>query len=322
MSHYQQLIDFLHGCDDLLLTAHHDPDADCLGSMLGLYHMFAGKQRGWVMVLEDEIPQNLHFLPEVELIVHPQQILRRPAAVLLVDCGEVSRVSRGWLDTYIGLPFYCIDHHISNDFKGELAVVEPDASSTGEIVAALCETAGQPLSTEAATCLYSAIVSDTGCFRYENTTPRALEIAARLLRLGVDMEQVRIKLFENRSPSGIAILQTALNNLQFIAEGRLCYTFVRHKEALAVQAKVADLNNISNFTLLQNGVIIGVFFEEYEDHVKISLRSRRGLRVDKLAQSLGGGGHMRAAGCSLKGDLDSILPQVLSKARKLLENEV
>jgi phosphoesterase RecJ-like protein len=319
MLRYQEFFEFLSSCDDLLLTGHHDPDADCVGAMLGLYHICDGARRGWVIALEDEIPPNLHYLPGVELIVRPASITARPTAVLLMDCGEPQRASHGWLDAYAGLPFYCIDHHISNDFNGELSIVEPRASSTGEIVAALGEAAGLPFSMEAATCLYSAIVSDTGSFRYENTTPRALEIAARLLRLGVEMEQVRINLFESRSPSGMAVLQMAFRNMQIIAEGKLCYTFVSLEEALAVQAKVADFSNITNFTLLLDGVKIGLFFEEYSDYVKVSLRSRRGIRVDKLAQALGGGGHMLAAGCYLPGSLENALPHVLEKALETLK---
>jgi phosphoesterase RecJ-like protein len=264
------------------------------------------------------MPPNLLFLPGIERIVRPADIVAQPAAVLLVDCGEVRRASRGWLNAYSSLPFYCIDHHISNDFAGDLAIVEAEASSAGEIVAALSEAAGWLINNEAATCLYSAIVSDTGCFRYENTTPRAMEIAARLLRLGVNTEQVRIKLFESRSPSGIAVLQAAFRNLHFVAGGQLCYSFVRHEEAQAAQATAADLHNIANFTLMQAGVKIGLFFEEYSDHVKVSLRSRTGLRMDILAQSLGGGGHIRAAGCKIAGNLDNVLPQVLDKAMAMV----
>jgi phosphoesterase RecJ-like protein len=314
------MTDFLLGCNDLLVTAHHDPDADCIGSMLGLWHMLGGEQRGWILALEDEIPPNLHYLPGVEHIKRPQQIKHRPAAVLLVDCGEARRASRSWLDAYSGLPFYCIDHHISNDFAGVLAVVEHGASSAGEIVAALGEAAGLPLNIAAATCLYCAIVSDTGCFRYENTTPRALETAARLLRLGVDMEQARVNLFESRSLAAMAVLQAAFHNMIFTAAGKLCYTFVRHEEALAVKATPSDFRNIANYTLLGAGVKIGLFFEEGNGQVKVSLRSRQGLRMDKLAQSLGGGGHIRAAGCLLNGNLDKALPQVLEKALEMLEN--
>ena len=320
MTTYKQMTSLLLGYDNLLLTAHHDPDADCIGSMLGLYHLWGGKQLGWVMTLEDKVPPNLNYLPGVKDILHPADVPVQPRAVLFLDCGEPSRVSRGWLDAYKDLPFYCIDHHVSNEFMGEMAVVEQDASSTGEIVAAMGEAANLPLTIEAALCLYSAIISDTGCFRYENTTPRAMEIAARLLRFGVDLEQVRIRLFESRTPSGIAVLQAAFSNMQFTADGKICYSFVRFEEAQAANAAMADFHNIANYTLLRAGVIIGLFFEEYSDYVKVSLRSRHGLRMDQLAQTLGGGGHMRAAGCRLNGGLDAALPRVLDAALKIMQN--
>ncbi|MCL1816050.1 MAG: DHHA1 domain-containing protein [Clostridiales bacterium] len=320
MYHYRQMVELLKNSRDLLLTAHHDPDADCLGSMLGLYHVFAGERLGWKLVLEDVAPPNLRYLPGVELIMRPQQVVGLPAGLLLVDCGEYRRASNGWLDVYSDLPAYCIDHHVTNEFRGSLAVVEPTASSTGEIVAAMCEYADIPIAVDAATCLYSAIVSDTGCFRYENTTPRALEITARLLKLGVDMEQVRIHLFESRSPAGISVLQAAFRNMRFVAQGKICYSFVRYEEALASRAVAADFNNIANFTLMRFGVIIGLFFEEYSDGVKVSLRSRQGLRMDELAKTLGGGGHVRAAGCRIIGNLDHALQLVLAKAKEMLES--
>ncbi|MCL1906071.1 MAG: DHH family phosphoesterase [Clostridiales bacterium] len=319
MTTYEQMTGFLLGCDNLLLTAHHDPDADCIGAMLGLYHLFGGERRGWIMALEDAVPPNLKYMPGVENILRPADITRRPKAMIFLDCGEPRRISNGWLDAYSGLPRYCIDHHASNNFAGELAVVERDASSTGEIVAALGEDAGLPFNIGAATCLYSAIVSDTGCFLYENTTPRALETAARLLRLGVDMEQVRIKLFESRSSSGIAVLQAAFRNMQFAADGAICYSFVRREEAVAAGATMADFHNIANYTLLKAGVKMGLFLEEYDGYVKVSLRSRQGLRMDKLAQTLGGGGHMRAAGCRLEGGLKDALPLVLEKALAIMQ---
>jgi len=320
MSDYPQMMDFLLHCEDLLITAHLDPDPDCIGSMLGLYHMCGGAKRGWMLVLEDEIPLNLYYLPGQELILKPQQLTRQPQAVLLVDCGELGRASRGWLDAHSDLPFYCIDHHISNRFQGQLAIVEPDASSTGEIIAALLQEARLPLHLEAATCLYSAIIADTGGFRYLNTTSRALALAAILLACGVDKEQIRIQLFESRSPAAMAMLKTAFNNLQVIAEGQLCYTFIRWEEMRQAGALKGDLHNIANYTLHQRGVKVGLFLEEYEDHVKLSLRGRQGWRVDQLAQAWGGGGHVLAAGCSLPGSLETVLPQAIAGMTELLNS--
>ncbi|MCL2496872.1 MAG: DHHA1 domain-containing protein, partial [Clostridiales bacterium] len=242
----------------------------------------------------------------------------QPDAVLLVDCGETKRVSCGWLDTYAALPHYCIDHHVSNDFNGILSVVEPAASSTGEIVAAISVEAGLFINNAAATCLYSAIVNDTGCFRYHNTTPRSLAMAAKLLDQDVDKEQIRIQLFENRSPVAMAMLKTAIHNLNVLGGGELCYTFIRYKDILAHNAAKDDLYNITNYTLIQSGVKIGLFFEEYQDSVKISLRCRQGWRVDRLAKEWGGGGHMLAAGCRISGSLDEVMPLMLQKARGLL----
>lgn len=320
MSVYQPMIGFLRSAENLLVTGHLDPDADCLGSMLGLYHLFGGADRGWQLALADDIPHNLRFFPGFGLIQRPP-LSRPPAAVLLVDCGETRRAGEQWLAPYAQLPHYCLDHHISNSFSGALAVVEPQASSAGEIVAALGEAAGIAPGLDAATCLYAAIIADTGGFRYLNTTPRAMALASQLLAVGVDKEMIRIQIFESRSPAAIAMLRTALANLRIEPGGQICYTLIRHADILAHGAVKGDLHNIANYTLFPAGVKVGLFFEEYADHVKISLRGRRGWHVDKLAQAWGGGGHALAAGCQLPGDLDTVLPLVLEKVRGMAGDE-
>ena len=313
-----QMLDTQH---NMLLVGHEDPDCDSLASLLALYRMFRGEEKNWRMVLRDEVPQNLRFLPHLEEMVSPDTL--RPAdydAVLLVDCGEPRRTGAWLAEMLPGKKLYCIDHHSSNAFQGDLSLVEPDAAASGEIIAALCEYAGLFPDDDTALCLYSAMAGDTGCFRYQNTTPRALRLASLLLPQ-VDLEMVRVRLFEDRSYANLKMMAACLENIRTDCGGQLAYSWLDRATMLRYGATMADCHNIVNYTLVLSGVRLGILFEEHAGHVKMSFRCRRGLRVDELARRLGGGGHVLAAGCKIEGELDTVMPRVLAEARTLFQVE-
>jgi len=319
---YRQMIDILQDSKNLLITGHQDPDGDCIGSMLGIYHAFNGKSKGWQMVLQDEMPSHLAFLNGFEEIISPRDISIKPDGVLLLDCAQAKRAGTTFLDEYLGkVPFYVIDHHPAQDCACDYCIIEDQASATGEICAAIVEEAGISYNLETASALYSAIVSDTGCFRYLNTTPRCFAIAARLLAAGIDLETVRINIFENNSLANMKMLGLALQSLKISESGLVAWMKTDLASKQLYQAKESDLANIINYALSIQGVKIGVFFQEKEGEVKVGLRSRKGYAIDGIARSFGGGGHLMAAGCTLSGTLDEVSGQVLAAVKKMLEDK-
>jgi len=318
---YEQMIKLLRCQRNLVLVGHEDPDCDCLGSMLALYRAFDGAAKNWRMLRRDPVPPNLRFLPGLDLMLDPSALDMLPEAVLLVDCGELSRTG-DWLEPMLrDEPLYCIDHHATNAFEGAAALVEPEAAAAAELAAALIFSAGIQPDKDTALCLYCGLAADTGCFRYLNTTPRSLRQAARLMPQ-VDLELVRIKLFEDRSFANLKMMAACLNNLTVDYAGLLCYSYVSRPERDRYHATAADCHNIVNYTLALTGVKVGILFEEYENEVKISFRCRRGYRVDELAQQFQGGGHLLASGCKVAGSLDQAMPLVVAEARKLFQPEV
>lgn len=314
---YQQMIRLLHTQRNMLLVGHEDPDGDCLGSLLAVYRAFDGAAKNWRMVLADEVQLNLCFLPGLTRMIKPRDIDIRPESILLVDCGDPARAG-AWLPPLAaGKQLYCIDHHISNDFQGSAALVEPEAAAAAEIVAALIQQAGIDPDADTALCLYSGMAADTGCFRYLNTTPRCLRLAADLLPK-IDLELVRIHLFEDRTYANLKMMAVCLNHLQVECGGLLAYSWLDQASMRQYGATARDCYNIVNYTLTLSGVQVGLLFEEYADQVKVSFRCRNGYRVDTLAQRFGGGGHLLASGCKLTGNLDQALAAVLPAARELL----
>lgn len=315
---YQEIRIMLEEQRNLLILGHEDPDCDCLGSMLGLYLAFNGEEKGWRMLRRDPVPANLAYLPHLDKMMDPDDLDLPGDAVLLLDCGDIRRTGT-WLEALLpGKKFYCIDHHISNAFQGDLALVESDAAATAEIIAALVLGEGGSVSDEAALCLYSGMAADTGCFRYNNTSPRCLALASRLLPQ-IDLEQVRIHLFEDRSYANAKMVGVCFDHIRLDCEGKLCYSYLSRKDREPYQAGPGDCHNIVNYTLSLHGVKVGLIFEEYDDYVKMSFRCRSGYRVDHLAKHFNGGGHELASGCKLPGSLEEVMPVVLAEAKKLFD---
>ena len=317
MSRYSDVIEVLKGRERLLIAGHEDPDCDCLGAALGLYLAAGGRERQWTLLRTGEPPKNLSYLPGLDLFRDPADI--SPAdfdAVLLVDCSELTRAG-DFLPALTGdKRVYCIDHHQVAQPEGEIAVVEPEAAAACEIISCILHEAGFAISDEAALCLYSGIASDTGGFRFRNTTPRCLTEAASLLPQ-IDSELVRIRLFEDRTYANMKMLAACLREMQVECGGLLAYSWLSHAEMEKYGAGYNDCHNIVNSLLELSGVKAALMFEEYADEVKMSFRCRDGYRVDELARRFDGGGHMLASGCKQPGGLSQVMPAVLEEARKL-----
>jgi len=317
---YTEMIAFLESQNNMLICGHEQPDGDCLGSMLAVYHAFAGKNKNWRMVIPDAISENLKYLPGLSLIIKPEEIDIEVAAVLMLDGRGLHRTG-SWLEPYLpGRKVYCVDHHMGSFFEGDHLVLEPEASATAEIITAIIEEAGIDPDPTVAMNLYSGIVADTACFRYLNTTPRCLAQAAKLLPK-VDIEKVRIHLFEDCSMANLRLKGYCCTTMQLDCGGRLCYAALDKATIRHFGAGSEDLYNIVNYTLMPHGVQMGILFEEHDEFVKVCFRSREGINVNQLAKSLGGGGHMLASGARIKGLLEEVMPRVINAAKQVFANE-
>jgi bifunctional oligoribonuclease and PAP phosphatase NrnA len=314
---YAKMIEFLKTQHNLLICGHEQPDGDCLGSMLAVYDVFDGESKNWRIVIADAIPQNLKFLPGLEMAIKPEEIDIEVEAVLILDGRGLHRTGQ-WLAPYLpGRKVYCVDHHLGSHFEGEHIVLEPEASATAEIITAIIEEAGIEPGPKAAMNLYSGIVADTGCFRFLNTTSRCFTQAAKLLPK-VDIEEVRIHLFEDCSMANLRLKGHCCTTMELDCNGLLCYAVVDRETIARYGGGSEDLNDIVNFTLMPHGVKLGILFEEHEGFVKLGLRSRSGTNVNRLARALGGGGHELAAGARIKGSLSEVIPRVIDEAKELL----
>lgn len=300
---------------NIVITAHVNPDGDALGSMLafGQYFKMAGKAVSlWV---DDDLPSKYDFLPGFEQITRPAQ-MEEPADLLLVLDTAPDRI--GLVCNFTDAPILNIDHHVSNTGQSEFALyLDAGKAATGEIVYSLLKAMGAAISTEIATCLYTAIATDCGFFRYSNTTPFTMEAAADLLRCGVRPHLIS----EALEKTPLAVVQgraEALKTLELFLEDRLAIVMVEQQ----VLEKYTSTEGLIDAIRVIDHVDVAVVVKFVEDSLcRISMRSKF-TDVSQIAVQFGGGGHPRAAGCSLKMNVQMAKKEILSAIISAMEGKL
>lgn len=298
---------------------HVSPDGDSIGSTLGVYHALRAAGKDVVLPLVEPIPRVYRFLPGWDTAFTPWQQVQGPFDLaVFLDCGDRSRVGDAEPLVQMARATLNIDHHQTNTIYGDYNHLDYSAAALGEVAYRLLRTLGLPFTREIATCIYTAIVTDTGSFKYESVTAETHRIAAELLACGVRPYDVAAAVFENETAPSLRLLARALGTLQ--VEGKLAWVHVDQAMLRETGALDEDTEGIVNYARAVNGVEVGCFFRETANGgVKVSLRSRGHVDVGAVAVSLGGGGHARAAGITLPGvALAEAMDRVLAAVRPLL----
>lgn len=307
------------------LTTHLNPDGDGLGSEAGLAHLLRARGVHVSVANPSPTPRRLAFLfddlPGVDRTAEGVKELRKADRIVVLDIADLGRL--GILGETVrdrGVPVACIDHHVT---EGVLPpgprYVDPSASATGELVAEIAQANGWPLTEGAARALYVAILTDTGGFRFSNTRPRTLRIAAELLEAGVDPEQIYLQVYA-RTPEGRPrLVAEALQTLVVEQDIGMAWVTVPPGAIERHQVTSDDLDGVVEFPRSIEGVRLALLFREAsQGRVKVSLRSIGEVDVAELARPFGGGGHRKAAGLVLPGDLGQVQAVVLAAAREYL----
>jgi bifunctional oligoribonuclease and PAP phosphatase NrnA len=298
----------------IAILSHEDPDGDAIGSSLGAYFGLLGLKKDLTVLNPDPLPSHLAFLPGSEKI--ETAISHRPFDLYLVlDCGDRSRV--GTLLASPRGPIVNIDHHESNGRFGDLNWVEERASSTGELMYRLLfERMGLPLSEAAATNLYTAILTDTGSFRFSNTSPRALRIAASLLKMSQPPDFIASQLYEDKNLGQLRVLGAVLSSIEVEEEGKIAWGLITQEMLSRGPIALEETEGFVNFPRSIRGVEVAAVFKEvgFREY-RLSLRSKGAVDVGKVAAAFHGGGHHNASGCSLSGGFPEVKEQVLEEIR-------
>lgn len=309
----------------VLLTTHVNADGDGVGSEVGLWHLLRGRGVSARIVNPTAIPDRFTFLiPDgADASAHPAREFERADIVVSLDIGDLSRLGNlAALITKHQPPFVCIDHHVGPvKLPPGPYLIAPEATATAELVFDMASVAGWPLTPEVAQALYVGLLTDTGGFRFSNTTARALRIAAALLENGVDPESIYASVYASAPEGRVRLLAEVLQTLVVEQEVGLAWVSVPADALRRHEVTADDLDGIVEFPRSIAGVRLALLFRHIGNgRIKVSFRSMGEVDVAALAHQFGGGGHHRAAGASLAGSLAAVEEQVLGAARAFLTN--
>ncbi|UCG21423.1 MAG: bifunctional oligoribonuclease/PAP phosphatase NrnA [Deltaproteobacteria bacterium] len=309
----------LRNNERFLLTTHVNPDGDAIGSLGALSLVLEDLGKKVVAYCQDEIPGFLRFLPYSDRIVREIPGRDRFDVAVVLDCGELDRIGNANEVLRHVEKIIHIDHHSSSDDFGQLNLVLPGCSSTAEILYEIFQAIPASLSLEAAENIYTAILTDTGSFRFANTTARALDIAAEMVGLGVAPDKIASEVYDSMSPERLRLLALSLNTLTLRASGRLATMQVSRRMLEETETTVMDTDGFVNYPRGINTAEMAIFFREMDSgKVNVSLRSRGRVNVAEFARNYDGGGHHNAAAFRAEGSLTEVVEKILAAAEEFI----
>jgi nanoRNase/pAp phosphatase (c-di-AMP/oligoRNAs hydrolase) len=313
-----------------VLTSHVNPDCDALGSELALAEHLYNLDKQVTIINSDTVPAAYRFLDPQRKIKRFSQakhlaLIQQAEVIIVLDAsGGWSRVGRaGEVFKQAGAIKICIDHHPEATDFVDVALIDPEAAATGELIYSLVSAMNGALSHFMAQALYAAIMTDTGSFRFPKTGPQTHRITAELLAAGVDPLYIYRQLYEQYSLARVRLKGHVLASIQTTAQGQVAYYQLDRETLKAYQVEISDLDGFAGLGQEVGGVRIVIFcLESSKSRVKISLRSDGTIPINQIAAEYDGGGHPSAAGATVTGrSLAEVTAEVVEKAKKLLENE-
>lgn len=304
------LNEILQGKHSVALGGHIRPDGDCVGSSMGLY-----------LYLKEQFPEletDIYLEPvadcykivsDIEEIKHQVEHVKQYDLFICLDCGDAARLGFSAPLFEHAKQTMCIDHHVSNEAFADINYIEPDASSTSELVYRLMEK--ENISKQIAEALYMGIAHDTGVFQYSCTSPETMEAAAELLRKGVNGSKIIDKTYYEKTYVQNQILGKALLESMLVLDKQVIVSYVNLKSLNFFEAKPSDLEGIVSQLRQTKGVEVAMFLYEQEPQIyKVSLRSKDRVDVSVIAKYFGGGVHAKAAGFTMKGTVHDVITNV------------
>ncbi len=323
-----QILELVKQAGHVVLATHVHPDGDALGSLLALADILESQGKKVFRYLEEEVSHLYDFLPDCERaqtnMEKMEQFVNHAGAenviAISLDCGDSDRLGKAQQELLRISPFVVIDHHFGHRKFGDHLWLDSDCSSTGEMVYELAEAIGAEVSANAAFCLYVAISTDTGSFRYENTSPRTLRIAADLVEAGVRPDEVADKVYDNFTLERLRLMEMVLATLEIYSAGQIGMIRVSAEMFEQTGASSDDVEGFINYPRALRSVRVAVFLKESKKGtISVSLRAKGTCDVAAVAADFGGGGHRNAAGFRFTGhSMEDVQKKVLDALKTAL----
>ena len=304
---------FLRNCKDAVIVIHQNPDGDCIGAGFGLKDILAELGVRSRVVCHDEIPSRYDFITSVGLGEEFE-----PQTVIAVDIADNKLMGR-YNEVYGERVQLCIDHHISNKDYAEKTLLRGNAAAACEVIYDLAKYMGVKITEHCATCLYTGIATDSGCFKYDCTTPRSHEIAAEMMRCyNINFARINRYMFDVKSAGRMKLESKITEIMETYLGGKLNIITVTKQIAEDMGIDMDELEGFAPITIQLEKSEVGIFIRERDNDFKCSFRSANDVNVSQICQTLGGGGHAKAAGCSMTGELSDIKKQLIEAVERAI----
>jgi phosphoesterase RecJ-like protein len=301
-----------------LVSTHMSPEGDALGSALALAHALRGMGKEALVVNRDPVPRLLDFLPSEGLFRQVGRVDEDYDLLVVVDCGDLERT--GLFETRRPPLIINIDHHVTNRGFGQINWVEPDAAATAQMIAELLVAMKRPMTPQIALCLYTALMTETGSFKYSNTTPRVFRLSAELAEQGVQPAWVAQQIYERNTLSRLKLLGALLERLEVNGDRTVAWVTIPAELFARTSTTAEDAEDFVNYPRSLTETQVAMLIRDAEPgRVKVSFRASGDVDVSAIAAEFGGGGHRKAAGCTVAGTIGTVQPRVIAAAEKAVQ---
>ena len=311
-----EIIKEIKKANSIVILTHESPDGDAVSSSLSMMHAIAQLGKNADIIIP-EYPKDFDFLPGADKIKKESDIKQYDLAIS-VDCSDLKRLegSEEYFET--AKETIQIDHHSINAMFADLNYVDPVSPACCQILIGMFEYFGIEINKEIGTCILTGIITDTGAFQYSGVTPETLEFAAEILRKGVNMSKICQQVLRNKSKANCELTKLLYDRMEFLEDGKIVISYITLQDNENVNAQLGDDEGLVEIERDIEGVEVAVLLKEKEgkNGFKASLRSKENVNVSDVCFLLGGGGHPRAAGCFISGNLEQAREKILKAIKQ------
>ena len=311
------ILEEIKKAETIVILAHENPDGDAIGSVLamGLALKTMGKKPDMII---REFPRTFNFLPGANEVKQNLDVKKYDLAISL-DCANLKRlVGREYFEE--ARKTIVIDHHGTNSFYADINFVNPVSPACCEILVGMFTYFDIDINQEIGACILTGIITDTGGFKYQGVTSETFEFTAELLRKGVNVSEIYKKALETRTRANFELLKRTLDRMEILEDGKVTFTYMTNQDKEELNVQPGDDEGLVEIGRDIEGVEVSIFIKQKdnENKYKISMRSNDYVNVSDICYIFGGGGHPRAAGCLIQGDIQQVKDKVLKEVRRCL----
>lgn len=307
------ILEEIKKANKIVILTHENPDGDAIGSSLGLSLALKQLDKN-VDVIIPEFPKIFDFLPDTENIKKESDEEVYDLAIAL-DCSDIQRLNgfaKYFEDAKVKI---VIDHHGKNKMFGDYNYVDPVAPACAQILIAMLEYFNIDITKEIGTCLIAGIITDTGGFRYSGVTTETFEFASWILSKGINISEIYRKVLQTKTKTNFELTKLAMERMEFLENEKISYTYITKEDEERIGTQHGDHEGLVEIGRDIEGVEVSIFIREAEKGYKVSLRSNEYVDVADVCFMFGGGGHLRAAGCTINGTLEQVKQKILTELK-------